>query len=342
MVREISMKHVTISDIARETNFSKSTVSAALNGKPGISEKNRKFILDTAKRMGYMPSELARGLAMKQSNTIGVVVNDITNPFFNLLVKAIEKVADRYGFTLLLSNTDFNHKKEVNSVRTLLGKRVEGMIITPMQRNVDISHLIEVRRYGIPMCVVGKVPGFECYSVDQNDYKGSVEVMEYLFKMGHRHIAHISGPDFFNATSYRFKAYCDSLKAHNIPYDSNLVIQTNSGIEYGYQVGDKLESMSPRPTAVFCFDDQIAKGLFKYYAEKKLPIPEHISIVGFNDSVDYSSILTTVHVPIYEMGLNAAEYLFKCINKRCISDQKNVVFPTQLAIRQSVYDFSTK
>ncbi|MDL2253214.1 LacI family transcriptional regulator [Ruminococcaceae bacterium OttesenSCG-928-I18] len=329
------MPHVTITDIVKATGYSKSTVSAALNGKPGVSEKNRAYIVQTAKEMGYMPSDMARGLAMSQSYSIGVIVNDITNPFFNNLVKAIEHVADRYGYTLLLSNTDFSHKKEVNAVQTLLRKRVDGMIVTPLQCEVNLDHLREVQHYGIPLCSIGVVPGLEVYAVDQDDLQGTREVMKYLYGMGHRRIAHIEGPPVFTATEARREGYCRFLEEKK-DCAPPLVLPGDASIQSGYEAGSRLEALEQKPTAVFCFDDQIAKGLFRYYREKGLRIPEHISIVGFNDSVDDSSILTTVHVPIDEMGRYAAEYFFSCLTDGRPMVPSTTIMPTSLTVRQSV------
>ena len=334
------MKHVTIKDLVKETGYSKSTISAALNGKTGVSDKVREYIIETSEKMGYVPSELARGLAKRQRKTIGVVVNDITNPFFNTLVKAIDNIADKYGYTLLFSNTDFNHVKEVNAINSLLSQRVAGIIVTPLQRNVDISHLINVQRFDVPLCLIGKIEGIECYSIDQDDWSGALAAMDYLIKLGHKRIAYIKGPDIFYATITRFEAYIESILKYELDFDPNLVIQGDSSITSGYNLGPIISNMDPKPTAVFCFDDQIANGLFKYYSEKGMQIPNEISIVGFNNSVDFSSKLTTVNIPIYEMGIKAAEYFFQCVENKQVLESRHEIMPTNLVIRESVKDLS--
>lgn len=330
------MNHVTINDLAKITGYSKSTISAALNNKPEVSDKVREYIVDVSQKMGYIPSELARSLSIRHSKTIGLVVNDITNPFFNTLVKAIENVADKYGYTLLFSNTNFDHNKEVNAVNSLIGQRVAGIIVTPLQRNVDITHLRTVQHYEIPLCLIGKVEEINCYSIDQDDWSGSMAAMEYLFQMGHKRIAYITGPDTFYATQTRFEAYQKALENHNIAYDPSIVIKGNSSFSFGYDAGTLISQMNPKPTAVFCFDDQIANGLFKYYSEKGLKIPDEISIVGFNNSVDFSSKLTTVNIPIYEMGKKVARYFFECLEAEKQLERRREIMATNLVIRESV------
>lgn len=329
------MKNLTIADIAKVTDFSKSTVSAAINGKPGISERNRQIILETIKNLGYEPSELARGLANNQSGSIGLVVSDITNPFFNMIVKAVEEIAEKYNYTVLLSNTNFNHDKEVKAVNTLLRKRVDGIIITPLQHNVTMSHLFEIERRGVPLGVLGQVDGLSTFCIEQDDRSGTLSAMDFLFGLGHRKIGHITGPSVSRSTHVRFQAYKDFLLEHAIPFYSSYVFEGGVNVDDGYRVGKTLCNMKERPTAVFCYNDLTAVGVIKAFNEVGLRVPEDLSIVGF-DNIDNAPFpLTTVNIPIYEMGQRAAEYIFKCLLKGVEIRPCLEIVPTNFIVRKS-------
>jgi LacI family transcriptional regulator len=331
---------LTITDIARLTGFSKSTVSVAINGKPGISEENRKKILSFIAEIGYEPNDLARSLANNQSGSIAVIVSDITNPFFNTVVKAVEEIADQHNYTVLLGNTDFKHEREVKAVRTFLRKRVDGMIVTPLQVTVDIAHLSEIEQQGVPLAVLGQVNGLNAYSIEQNDLNGAYQAMAYLISKGHRKIAHLCGPSNSYSTHARLQAYKEILLKNEITINPAYIIEGGIGQQDGYSAGKRLVLMEDRPTALFCYNDLMAIGVAKAFNEAGLRIPDDLSLVGF-DNIDFTPFpLTTVKIPIYEMGRQAAEYIIRRILKSEPLTPSLKIVQTELIERNSVADIN--
>jgi LacI family transcriptional regulator len=325
-----------ITDIARLTGFSKSTVSAAMNGKPGISKKNRQIVLDAIAKVGYEPNAAARGLVTKRSGSIAMVIGDINIPLFNKAVAAVEAVADRHGYTLLLASTGFDYAKEVNAVNVFMSKQVDGMIVTAMENVPNHLHLSAVELGGVPLAIIGKLNGLNVYTVEQDDYIGAVQAMQHIVKLGHRRIAHVKGPNSLSSTHVRIQAYKNVLLENSLSINPSFLLDGGLHQEDGYRAGKALLQMNDRPTAAFCFNDLIAIGVATAYYDAGLRIPGDLSLIGC-DALDMLPIpLTSVRFPLYEMAQQAADYVMRRIKGETELTPTVSVFPSELVDRGSV------
>lgn len=327
---------VTIKDIAKVANVSYATVSRALNNSHEISEKTKKKIKEIADEMGYMPNEIAKGLVTKSSSTIGLIVPDITNPFFSELAQGFEECANKSGFQVFLCNSNWDMEREMRYLTTLYGKRVDGIVITPATNEVD--HLSEGFK-NMPMVIAAYRPSSdECNYVVIDDYKSAVIATEYMVKLGHRKIAFIGGREESNTNIDRICGYADTLKKYNIEYKDSYIKNGKYKQDSGYELTKELLLKNETPTAVLAGNDMIALGVIQAIEEFGLKVPENISVVGFDD-ISYASLdkiqLTTVRQPKYKIGEMCFEILYQMIQNPKDKTHISKVLEPELIIRKT-------
>jgi len=335
------MKKITIKDIARIAGVSLATVSRALNNLPRISPATKEKILRIASRNGYSPNPLARGLSKGKTNNIGLVLIDITNPFYSPIIQAIERKVEEEGCNLLVTNTEHSLTKEEKYINSLLENRVSGLIISPIQNPQRYLELLKKRK--IPAVFLCPPSEVKCDCVDVDNIKGAYDAVNHLIRLGHKRIAYISrGLRHRHPACQRFLGYRNALRDNNLPFSDELVVETITGqgkIEEGYQAAFKLLSNGGNPTAIFTFNDLIAIGCMRALKEKGIRVPEDIAVVGFDD-IGFAQFLdvplTTVKIPEYEMGDIAATLLFERINgERKANNYKRICLIPELVIRKS-------
>ncbi|WP_094548425.1 LacI family DNA-binding transcriptional regulator [Petroclostridium xylanilyticum] len=297
---------VTIKDIAKVANVSYATVSRALSNHPEVSDKTKKRIQDLAKAMGYTPNAIARGLVTKNTHTIGLIIPDITNPFFPEVAQGIEDCANRNGYQVFLCNSNWQLNKEKEYLKALYEKRVEGIVIGPVSN--DVSHLLDTVNKNVPLVFAAYKPQIEeCNYVATDDYKSAVIAMEYLIKLGHRKIAFIGGQH-----KVRLNGYIDILQKYNIPVMPSYIKYGQFKQESGYQMAKELLIENEIPTAILAGNDIIALGVIQAIEEFGLSVPNNISVVGFDD-ISFAALdkiqLTTVFQPKYKIGELCVEIL---------------------------------
>jgi DNA-binding LacI/PurR family transcriptional regulator len=328
--------NVTLADIAKATGLAKSTISGALNNKSGFSEKTRQRVLKAAEELGYIPNEIARGLSSKSTGSIGLIIKDITNPFYNHITKGVQEIASEHGYTVFLCSSGEEHHAEIQHIQAMVRKRVDGLIIAPLLEEVTFDHFFELKEKDMPFVLLGKVPGLSCDTYEFDDYDGGRQVTEHLLSMGHTQICFIRGPKTSKAAKMRYSAFIDTLKEHGIEEDERYVFQNANGLVDGMSIGKQIAELSDRPTAVICFDDVIAIGVVKALMEAGLNVPEDLSIIGFDDIELNTFPLTTVSIPTYEAGKALAWTLFDRILKRRVSGFQHITFEQKLIVRSSV------
>ena len=211
---------LTISDIAKKTGYAKSTVSAALNNKPGVKPKTREEIQRIAAEMNYIPNEFARNLSMQTTNTIGIIVRDITNPFYAKICRAIENIASEHAYTTLILNTDGIREKELNAIRVMSGQMVSGVIIDISGKDTDL--LMELNKFGLPFVVFGTTAGeLAADSVEADDYNGAYQAAEYLYSCGHRKIGFVHGGMESVYSQRRLRGIRKALEHNGIELEEN-------------------------------------------------------------------------------------------------------------------------
>jgi len=328
--------NVTIADLARMTGLAKSTISGVLNNKAGFSEKTRAKVLSAAEKHGYVPNEIARGLTSKYTKTIGLVIKDITNPFYNRITKGVQEVASEHGYTVFLCSSGDNHMIEVSQINAMVGRRVDGLIIAPLLEGVTFDHIYDLKRKELPFALLGNIPGLECDYVEFDDYNGSVQVTNHLIENGHTRIGFVTGLRTSRASKLRYQGFKDALFAKGLSLEKQHVFGEAKSLADGEAVGQKLIDMKDRPTALICFDDVIAMGVLKAFEKAGLKVPDDLSLIGFDDIELMIFPLTSVSIPTHEAGKLLAKSLFERIFEERVSDYKQIMLEEKLVVRSSV------
>ncbi len=325
---------VTIKVIAKEVGVSPSTVSRALRDYPLISSTTKKRIREVAEKLGYRPNILARGLVTKRSYTIGLIVLDISNPFYAEIAEGVEEVFSSKGYSVFLCNSAYDPEKERKYIYLLQERRVEGIIITCF--NVNLPHIQDLWHNGPPFVPIDWFPG-DNPCVTTNNVEGARQAIEYLLSIGHRRIAYLAGPSQLPGAMDRVKGYKEALKKYGIPFSEELIIYENSSAKDGYKNFIELLRRGIKFTALFCANDMVAIGAMRAAQEKGIRIPDDVSLVGYDDTEIASLLsvpLTTVWQPRREQGVTAACLLMDMLLGKERSLQK-VVMEQKLVIRAS-------
>jgi LacI family transcriptional regulator len=332
-------------DIAKSTGFSVSTVSRVLNqtaDKYKISTETKKRILEVAEKLGYRPNIIARSLRLQQTNEIGMVVPDISKRFFSFLVKIITKHLRGYAYKMIVYDADENTEIEEESIKSLLEKKVDGLIVCPV--GVTSTHLAKIARTGIPLLTIDRC--FETLEVDSisvDNYKGARMAVEYLIREGHRKIGVIHGLPGTWLNELRVKGYHDALSEAGIPAEKKYNLCDSFGTFNGYLEMSRLLSLKERPTAVFFAGGYILLGALKAIREKNLRIPEDISFITFDDptyALQLTPPITAVAQPVAELAAMAVKLMLRRMEEPQ-SDIERVLLPPQLVVRNSVAKIKT-
>ena len=326
----------TIRDVAKLAEVHPSTVSRVINGDSRISEKTKNKVLLIIKKLGYTPNAIARGLKTKRTYTLGMLIPDITNPFFAELARGVEDAANKNSFNIILCNTDDKLKKERTYLEILREKRVDGLILGTA--HIRDKSILELEKKKFPYILISRnVDRLNKNCIIIDDLAGGMMATEYLIKLGHHRIAHISGPLKTRSGLNRLKGYQLALKKYKIEYNDELIGEGDFRIRGGYQVMKRFLKLTKPPTAIFAANDLLALGAMQAIQKKNFYIPEDFSIIGFNDielaSFVYPS-LTTIRQPILEMGNLAVKMLLNIIIDGEFNQGKILLKP-KLIIRES-------
>jgi DNA-binding LacI/PurR family transcriptional regulator len=302
---------VSIKDIARTAGVSHSTVSRALNDSSLISDATRGRIKCLADEMGYSPNTLARSLVTRYTNTVGVVVTTITDPFMSEVVKGIQTTADEYDYTVILCSSEETPEREMAAVEMLRSKRVDGVIC--IASRIGAVYLEHQERIDAPVVIInnhnermGRYP----HTISVDNHHGGYLAARHLVQQGDRRIAYVSGPVAVNHSSSRDRlgGYHQALMEAGIEPEPALVVEGNGCPDGGERAFRHLAALDELPTAVFCYNDMTAMGLMHAAGRTGLSVPEDLAVVGYDDILLASYLsppLTTVSQPKVEMGQEA-------------------------------------
>ncbi|NQU51788.1 MAG: LacI family DNA-binding transcriptional regulator [Bacteroidetes bacterium] len=309
----------TITEIAKELGVSPSTVSRALNNHPAISDKTRKAVVKLAQKLNYQPNLLALSLLKKKTNTIGVIVPEITSHFFSSVINGIQDMVNPLGVNMIIGQSNESYEEEKNIVQTFASIRVDGFLISPSTQTKTFDHIEMLVNNNIPLVIFDRdCEGIEIDKVFVDEYNGAFQAVEYLIQSGCKRIAHIAGSLTLSTARHRMKAYKDALLKHNLPINEEYIIQSDGFTpEYGIEPTKSLLALSNPPDAIFAINDGVAIGAMHVIKEAGITIPDEISVIGFDDdpySCYFKPSLSTVWQPTYEMGMLSARILMKRIN----------------------------
>ncbi|NDL68307.1 LacI family DNA-binding transcriptional regulator [Anaerotalea alkaliphila] len=331
---------MTIKDIARLAGVSVATVSRVLNNKDkGVGDGTRARILRIIEETGYQPSPMARNLVLRKSRIIGLVVEDLQNPYYGMLMKGVQDGAREKGYNIILCNAGNSDERENHNLDFLTEQNVCGIIYNSFNKEKDFV-LERIVKNKIPMVFVdgrGNMKGGNGIHVD--NARAMEELVDRLVMAGHRTIGCLTGERHINSSEQRLAGYAQALEKNGIPLDPRLVVETKYLIAAGRLGMERLLERNIRGlTAVVCCNDLIAIGALECLQDKGIQVPEEISVTGFDDIDMCRHVrprLTTVSQPNYDIGRVSVEMLIRLVEQEDRGRVDEVVFLPKVVVRES-------
>lgn len=336
VVDGVNPLRVLASDVARRAGVSQSTVSRVLNGFPHVKEATRERVLRAVRELQYQPDEVARSMATARTYSLGLVLANITNPFYAEVAQAIVDEARYKGYQVILYHTSDDPGVQKESIDTLLRRRVDGILIASARWNdPDVARLLD---RGYALVLLNRRTQHEGVSwVLLNNQLGGYLATEHLVHLGHRRIGYIGGPTEISTARERFAGYKDALLHHDIPLDERIICTGTFGASHASTAVRDMLLARPIPTAIFAANDLLALAAMEALLERGYRIPEDISLVGFDD-IDIAGHraiqLTTVTQRKGEMGRKAVEILLNQLEHPADAP-KHVYLQPELIVRRT-------
>jgi len=327
----------TIKDVARLAGVSVATVSRVINDSPKASETSRLAVKNAMETLNYHPNANARALAQQSTETVGLVVGDVSDPFFGAMVKAVEQVASATGNFLLIGNGYHNEQKERNAIEQLIRHRCGALVVHA--KMIPDSDLIALMKQIPGMVLINRiVPGYEQRCVALDDRYGAWLATRHLIQQGHTRIGYLCSNHAISDADDRLQGYYDALKEHDLPCNDRLVTFAEPDESGGEQAMTELLGRGKNFTAVACYNDSMAAGAMGVLNDNGIDVPQEISLIGFDDILVSRYVrprLTTVRYPIVTMATQAAELALALAENRPAPEITHLFNPT-LVRRHSV------
>ena len=310
---------VTIKDIAKAAGVSHPTVSRALNDHPAIAKKTVKRIKDLAARMGYIPSATARGLKTSRTFALGVITSFIEDPFWSEVLHGVDDTLHPAGYSLFIAATHRDNQREKEVVQAMVQRGVDGVILLAPQFSPKQCQMLQA--YGLPMAMVNNEGAGECQCLIFNDdVFGIRQITAHLISLGHQRIAYLGNHRGGRTNSNRQAGFSQEMAAAGLPIPKEYIYLTSGGNPAGGLEGAQyLLGLEARPTAIVCYNDYMAAGVYNGVARASLRIPQDISVTGFDDismAAYLTPPLTTLRQCKYEMGVGAARMMLEMLSLR--------------------------
>jgi len=308
-------KAASIYDVARESKVSVFTVSAVVNQKSHVGKKLRDRVEEAIRKLNYRPNLIARSLAKQRTLTIGMIVPDIANPFFPMVVRGAEDAARKHGYNLLLCNSDDNLDQEEKQIELLLSKRVDGILLTKAAGDFRPALRQMIKEVDIPFVLVMRTYSkLTKDAVISDDYQGAYDAVCHLARAGCRRIGLVSGPLKVSNALARWRGFRDALEFQGLQCDKELIVEGDYRMDSGFRAGNAL--LSHRPDGVYVANHLMTIGLLRAAEEMGLSCPQDFGLVSFDDYPwlgVFHPKLTTVELPKHQVGSEAAELLIERI-----------------------------
>lgn len=326
----------TISDIARAANVSTASVSRVINNKDrGVGAETRARILKVIEELGYVPNQQARSIVMSETKTLGLVVPDITNPFFPQMVRSIVRYAALQGYTVFLADSGNDPKSEEDCVRSMLEKRVDGLVCASNGKANRVLQLCA--QNNVPVVQIDRVATAEGASVTVDNRRGAYEAARYLIANGNERIAYLGGTQGVSPTVQRYEGYREAMAEAGLKIDKAAVLYGDFSISSGRTMTRALLESGYQPTAIVAGNDLIAIGAVKALGEQGMHVPDDCEVIGF-DGIEMAEVfdpsISTVRQPIGEMAEEAVKMLVGMVTGK-ITGNRRIVFDPVLELRQS-------
>lgn len=329
----------TMKDIAKMAGVSLGTVSHVLNGTVDVREPARRRVLEAVRALDYQPSQLARGLRRVQTNVIGMIIPDITNPFFPAVVRGAEDLAFSNGYRLILCNTDNNHSKEVAHLNELRTYLPAGLIVIPSTFSDLTIQAKSYRDVGTGVVCVDRLPkDWVGDTVTADNQRGAYKATRHLIELGHTQLATITGPLHLTNAQERLNGFRQAVKEAQLHLAPEYVQEATFDKHGGASKAGLLLRLIPRPTAIFAGNDMIALGVLAAIRDAGLRCPQDVSVFGFDDlelAETTNPALSSVSQSGYQLGSTAASILLERI-QGYTGPAKHIVLETSLKLRDSI------
>jgi LacI family transcriptional regulator len=329
----------TVRDVARQAGVSPMTVSRVVNGSPRVQPETRRRVEVAIAALGYVPNRVARSLGARTTGTLGLIVPDVTDPFFTLILRGAEDVSRRAGYRVILCNTDSDVAREDAYLEDMVAHQVEGLLIAPVSDR-SRSHLRRLAQHRVPFVLVDRaIPGVESDLVQGDSVGGARQLVEHLIELGHRRIAHVTESQEVSTARDRQRGYQEALAAAAIPLDPDLVHVGEGATVAGARAATEalLADRQP-PSAVFAVNNLAAVGVVEALRGHGLDVPNDIALVCFDDialAALLHPFLTVMAQPAESFGTIAAQLLLDRIAGRAVERPRRVILPADLIVRVS-------
>ncbi|MFE3559171.1 LacI family DNA-binding transcriptional regulator [Streptomyces sp. NPDC059193] len=323
-----------IKDVAAESGVSVATVSRVLNGHPSVSDDTRTRVLTAVEALGYRPNAVARSLRTDQTHTLGLVISDVLNPYFTELARAVEEGARALGYSVIICNADERPDLQDQHVRTLLDRRIDGLLISPADGGSPI--MLDSARTGTPTVFIDRwIPGMAVPVVRADGRRAVEDLVAHLHALGHRRLAIIAGPAAITTGRERVEAFRTALAAYGLTLPDAYVGQGDFQTNSGRRITEGFLDLHEPPEAVFAADNLMALGALDALRARGLRVPQDIALAAFDDIpwfVHTDPPITAIAQPTGELGRAAVRALIDLIEGR---SPQSVVLPARLVVRRS-------
>jgi LacI family transcriptional regulator len=327
----------TIRDVAKRAGVAPITVSRVLNNAGYVKPETRQRVEQAAAELHYVPNMLAHSFRSNRTNTLALVVTDITNPFWTTVARGVEDVASAAGYSVFYCNTDENEAKQAQYLAALLRRRVDGVLLAPATS--DGAPVQALLRQNVGVVVIDRrVEGVAVDTVRGDSQGGAYQLVRHLTELGHRRIALLGGPPDLSVSRDRAAGYAQALCEAGVPVDPALQLFGAFAVESGRRMMQALLALPVRPTAIFAASNFIAAGALQALRAAGLRTPDDLSVVVFDDLPDpyvTAPSLTVVAQPAYALGQTAARRLLAKISQPDQDDICDLMLPVRMLVRQS-------
>lgn len=333
----------TIRDVAERAGVATMTVSRVINNSGYVSDATRTKVEAAITQLGYVPNMLGPSLRFNQTNTLALILTDITNPFWTTVARGVEDAAQEQDYSIILCNTDENLQKQDQYLNMLLKRRIDGMLFVPADNRAEAVQLIQKQNVGV-VVLDRSLPNVDVDVVRGDSFGGAYQLAKHLIELGHRDIAVLSGPQNIFTSTERVAGFRQAIIEAGLEHNHDNVYWGSFRQNPG-EIAQRALQSSPRPTAFLAVNNFIANGALQTFSDVGLRVPEDISLVSFDDIpvfINPNPFLTVSVQPAYDMGYQATQLLLSRLRNEGPEERQEIVLPTEIFIRQSTAPPSTE
>ena len=337
----MSVMEISLRDIAKKAGVSVGTASNVLN-RPGIvAPETSKRVLQVIEEMGYNPNGYVKNMSVGHSRTLGLVVPNVSNPFFAEVARGVEEAAAKKNYAVFICNSGESDKREERFMSVLIEQMVKGVLITPT--SLKPGHIKELKERGISVTLIDAAgKSSSLCSVSVNDVHGGEIAIEHLASLHHTDIAWVCGPETIPQAADRSKGVAAAAKAHKLSITTMRVASMTFAA--GEEIVKEFLALTPRPSAIFCANDLLALGMMRGLMAQGIRVPDEVSVIGY-DNIEFAPSaavpLTSISQPAYQLGTVATQLLLSECEGRDTHAHQEVNFQPELVVRESTRDFAS-